>query len=346
MDQLTNSKIMTGNWVGSAWNSSPHWTPYAEAIADHYPIQVPLFLTTTVTLSGTPANLSRPRVVLTRPLLYDALIIGMSASQNPTIQQAGQAYLNIIHQDTGIPWVAPNTIGYAPLPAFAGTLTIGGFGSPIMSVSRLPEAFFLPKHTQLKLEWLPIKLDVTPPVTIILTMIGVQLINHQSGFQAPKRVTMPDGSLVDVGSRIPWFGCIPYGGRPNIAGQRAFFDYQLDGLTQTVSYTPPSDCDVEIHDTYASFLDSTFEASALLAQLSTYRTKIDDTRIREDWTPQFVPAPSVYGSLIEIDPQMPFVKPQLLRKDHKILMVAQSNTVDVGVSDGTVTFRGVRRCQY
>jgi hypothetical protein len=342
-EQIIPRRIDTGDFVGSAWTSSPIWTPYARGIAAHYPIQVPLFLTTPITLSNVPADLNRPRVVLTRPQLYDSLIFGMSFTQNADINTAGQTYLNITHQETGIPWVAPNTIGFAPLPAFAGYIGLSSVGFPVMFISKLPDAFFLPRGTQLKLEFLPTRLDVTPAVNIILNMYGVQLINHAAGSRAPETVTMPNGETIRVGSRLPWFGCVPFGARPNVAGLRLFFDYELNPLEQTVAYGPPSDCDVEVHDTYASFLDSADEFST---NRSLLRTKVDDTRIREDWTPQFVPVQAVYGSLIQLNPTMPYVKPQILQRDHKILVVAQNNNLEGVVDDGTVTFRGVRRCEY
>lgn len=345
-EPLALRRIDTGDFVGNAWNSSPRWTPYGRAIAAHYPIQVPLFQSIPVTLSNVPADLSIAQVILTRPQQYDVLIWGLSASQSPTIQQAGQAYLNITHEETGVPWVVPNQIGYAPLPAFAGMNTVGGFGGPNMPVMRLPEMFFLPKNTRLRLSFLRSRLDVTPSVNILMNLHGVQLINHRFGFQTPDKITMVNGEEIPVGSRVPWLACIPYGARPNVAAGRAFFDYELIGLQQTVSYTPSSDCDVEICDIYASFLDSTFEN---FADVRLLRTKLDDTRERNDWTPQFIPVQSIFGSMINLDPCMPYPKPHILRADHKILMTAQNN--DTGgisnpVNDGTVTFRGVQRCKY
>lgn len=340
--QIGSRRINTGDFVGSAWTASPQWSPYAQAIADHYPIQVPWFQTERVVLSNTPADLSIPVTVVTRPYLYDVLIFGISADQDAPIATAGMAYLNITHQETGIPWVAPGQIGYSPLPAFAGMTSIGSNGSPIMNVMKLPEAFFLPKHTQLKLDWLRSELDVTPDVTIKLTLVGVQLINHSGGFEAPKRVAIPDGEI-EVGSRIPWFATIPFGARPDTAASRLFFDYNLNALQQVVQYCPPNDCDVEIHDTYASFLDSTFEFSGSLSLL---RTKLDTTRVREDWTPQFTPPRAVFGSLIEINPAMPFPKPELLKTGRKLTITAQNNTTGNNMNEGTVTFRGVRQCLY
>ena len=123
-----------------------------------------------------------------------------------------------------------------------------------------------------------------------------------------------------------------------------FLNYQLNPLEQIVNYFPPSDCNIEIHDTYASFLDSSFEMAVDFS--SDLRTKIDDTRIREDWTPQFVPVRAVFGSQANFDQQLPLVKPHILLKNHKLLMVAQNNNADRTVNDGTVTYRGVRRCEY
>jgi hypothetical protein len=334
----TACKIETGDWVGSRWNDSPEWTPYAQAIADHYPIQVPWFLTTTVTLSpfGASSGSNRPVATLTRPQLYDVLIFGMHAQQSATPNTAGgEAYLNIIHQETGIPWVAPNTLGYAPLGAFAGLQSlIAGGRLPLMNHLKLPEVFFLPAHSMLKFEWQPFRLDLTPPVTVILTMLGVQLINHRAGFRTPEYVRMPNGNDIRVGSRLPWFGAIPYGARVD----RTFGAFSLPAFSQAVNYLPPQDCNVEIHGVYADFTDSTF-----VADPSTLRTKLDVTRETQDWTPMQAPIPDVYGSLFYADPGMPFTKPYLLKKDSKILMTAQANETGGG---NTVTFRGVRLCEY
>lgn len=335
-------QLNSGDWIGSTWDSSPEWTPYARAIAAHYPIQVPWILTTSVTLSpfGESGGSNRPVAFVTKPNLYDVLIMGMFSQQDaPPNTAGGEAYLNITHQETGIPWVAPNTVGYAPLGAFAGLQgLIAGGRLPLMYNLKLPEAFFLPKHTLLKLEWQPFRLDLTPPVTVKLVMLGVQLINHKAGFRAPERVTMPDGSNIGVGSRLPWFGTIPFGARVNVAATRAFGAFSLPAFSQAVSYLPPQDCDVEIHGAYADFTDST-----LVADPSSLRTKIDVTRETQDWTPTQAPITASYGSLFYVDPGMPFSMPQILKKDSKVLMTAQANATGGG---NTVTFRGVRLCEY
>src|SRR5262245_5139154 len=114
--------IETGDFVGAAWGASPYaLTPYAEAIASHYPIQVPWLLSTPITIGGaTPGP--GPLVVSTRPQLYDVLIVGMSARAVNVIADTGESFVEVIglqitHKETGIPWAAPNTLGFVPLPA-------------------------------------------------------------------------------------------------------------------------------------------------------------------------------------------------------------------------------------
>lgn len=332
-DDTRSCRIDTGDWVGSRWNTSPEWTPYAQAIADYYPIQLPWFLTTTISIAAAPPALTLPRAVITRPQLYDVLIFGMSATQSPTPANSGMPYLNIFHEETGIPWVSPNTVGYAPLFAFAALE-----GAPL-AVLKLPDAFFLPSHTELKIEWAPFQ--ITPPVTINLTMIGVQLINHARGFESPRQIAMPNGDIIPVGSRIPWLASVPFGSRPNAVG-RTYGSYTLPNLSQAMSYLPAQDCNFELHDIYAEFLDV---PSQSLGSPSLLRTKLDDTRTREDWTPFAAPITAVFGSAIQANPTMPLTRPQLVKTDHKISMLAQ-NQSGSAVTNGTVTFRGVRLCKY
>src|SRR6266545_618990 len=264
-------RIETGDWVGSAWRSSPKWTPYAQAIADHYPIQVPWYSTHTVT----PNNVnSIPTVVVTRPNLYDVLIVGASAAVisvgDPTFSQIGLFGLQVTHKQTGIPWVAPNTIG----------------------------------------------------------------------FQAPEWITMPNGNTIPVGSRLPWFGTIPFGTR-NAAG-RVFGAYSLNQGQQVVQFLPPSDCSVEIHDAYTNVeTGSTFGDSPILLTM-----KITDMRAVSDWTPGLTPVTAVFGNETQVFPDLPFTKPHLLKVGHRTAITMQNNSTAVQALSGTVTLRGVRLCEY
>jgi len=328
-------RIETGDWVGSAWRSSPKWTPYAQAIADHYPIQVPWYSTHTVT----PNNVnSIPTVVVTRHNLYDVLIVGASAAVisvgDPTFSQIGLFGLQVTHKQTGIPWVAPNTIGFSPFAAFAG---INLNPTPII---KLPEAFFLPARTQLKMEWVKLTDAATSAYTIIFTFVGVQLVNHASGFQAPEWITMPNGNTIPVGSRLPWFGTIPFGTR-NAAG-RVFGAYSLNQGQQVVQFLPPSDCSVEIHDAYTNVeTGSTFGDSPILLTM-----KITDMRAVSDWTPGLTPVTAVFGNETQVFPDLPFTKPHLLKVGHRTAITMQNNSTAVQALSGTVTLRGVRLCEY
>lgn len=331
--EIKTCKLDSGDLIGSQLRG-PDVSPYAEAIMSRYPIQIPFYLSTSITLDQNTI----PRVRVSQPHRYDALILGMSASQNIATLLAGNPYLQVTHLQTGIPWVSPHMLAYAPLPAFVG---FPGFGQT--SVAKLPEAFFLPRGTQLKFEWFGFNLDVTPAVVVNLTMVGVQLINHAPSFSAPEKITMPNGDEIPVGSRLPWFGCVPFGGRLTTRSLLTS-NFRLSALTQAISYVPPQDCNVEIHDAFASFLNNSLFGFA--GDNNLLQAKIDDTQEKADWTPTNTPAPAMFGQFGAVSPNLPFVKPYLLKADHKLSMTALNNSTSNAVIQGTVTFRGVRLCQY
>lgn len=346
-EQATTPKICrieTGDFVGSAWGSNPEWTPYARGIAASYPIQTPWFLTVPFTLAAPPPSLTLPRVVFTRPLKYDVLILGMSATQFPAPNDgatpSGTLYMQVSHLENAVPWVVENQLGFAALPVFAGLNT------NVMSVQQMPEAFFLPAHTMLKIAVLPFSMDVIPTVNVKLTMHGVQLVNTSPGFKAPTHVDMPNGDRIPVGGRLPWFACIPYGLRPSPSINRPFGDFTLPSRQQAVQYTPPNNCTVEVHGTYASFLDTSIEfnpanPTELLIQ------KMNLTRKGDTWTPVFTPVQAAFGSIVQVNVSAPFPKPVRLDPGQRIQVVEQNNnTGGVAVTRGTLSFRGVRLCEY
>lgn len=347
--------IDTGPWIGSAWNYSPEWTPYAEAIAAHYPVQVPWFLNTPVTLPDLGA-VSPRFTTTTRPQQYDVLIFGMSALINntPLLPDNGNfIYLNVTHKQTGIPWCAPNTIGFVPLPAFAG-VNLPSLGASFanlspMPVLKMPEAFFLPARTQLKLDWTDIfATGTTINKSAVLTMIGVQLINSRDGFRAPEWIDMPNGDRIPVGSRVPWFGTVPFGARP--PQTRTNNSFTLPIGRQLTQFLPPSDCNVEIHNAYANFLaTATAYDQAGGGFDSTFLTvKLTDMGATDDWTPGLSPTPAVFGDETDINPALPFTKPHLLQMGHRTAFIMQNNATAVAsqVNQGTITLRGVRLCEY
>lgn len=358
-NQETKScRIETGNLVTSMLRG-PTWTPYARAIAEHYPIQVPWYLTKTVNLPDTGAV--SPRVTqITSPQRYDVLILGFSALVFNGVFQDDNGnfiYLNITDQETGIPWVAPNTIGFAPLPAFAGVnilapgpLTLASL--PVTPIIKLPEAFFLPKGVKLKLDWTAIASSVSlVNRSATLTMIGVQLINHTPDFKAPTHVTMPNGNKIPVGSRMPWFGCVPFGGKLSTGVIRGFNNFTLPIGRQLLQFFPPLDCNVELHDTYGNFLISPTAYNGLAGAgfNTTFLTmKYTDMGAESDWTPGLSPTPALLGKETDVEPVMPFPKPVYLQTGHRTAFTCQNNTTAVAgqVNQGTVTLRGVRLCEY
>lgn len=338
-------KIETGDFVGSAWGSNPEWTPYARGIAQHYPIQTTWFLTVPFTIAAPGLSLTLPRVVVTRPLKHDVLIFGFSATQFPAPNDeatpSGTLYMQVSHLENSVPWVVENQLGFAPLAAFAGINT------NVMPVQQLPEAFFLPAHTMLKISVLPFSLDTTPTVNVKITAHGVQLVNNTPGFAAPTHVDMPNGDRIPVGGRLPWFACIPYGSRPSPSINRPFGDFVLGPRKQAIQYTPPNNCTVEVHGTYASFLDTANEFnpgnfSELLIQ------KMNLTRKGDTWTPVFTPVQAAFGSIVQVNVSSPFPKPIRLDPGQRIQLVEQNNNTGGGtdVTRGTVTFRGVRLCEF
>jgi len=350
-------RIETGDLVTSML-CGPKWSPYAQAIADHYPVQMPWYLTKTVNLSDTGAV--SPRFTqITSPQLHDVLILGMSALvfNTPLFTDNGNfIYLNITDKETGIPWVAPNTIGYAPLPAFAG-VNLPTVGPSLVNLSttpiiKLPEAFFLPRGVQLKLDWTAIASNVSVVNrSASLTMIGVQLINPKQGSKAPSHVTMPNGDTIPVGSRMPWFGCVPFGGKLSTGVIRGFNNFTLPIGQQLLQFFPPLDCNVEMHDSYGNFLVSptAYDGLAGAGFPTTFLTmKFTDMGAENDWTPGLSPTPALLGKETDVQPVMPFPKPAYLETGHRTAFTAQNNTTAVAgqVNQGTVTIRGVRLCEY
>lgn len=347
-------RIDTGDLVGSAWRG-PEWTPYAQAIADHYPFQYPWYLTKQqIQTREVIAIQQAPVVQTTQPQLHDVLIMGMSvmiSNGEGTNDNGNFIYLQITDLETGIPWVAPNTIGYAPVLAFAGLNadpTAGTFEP--MPVMKLPEAYFLPRGTRLRLEWFLLPPPLVSPVnvTATLTMIGVQLINPKQGNKAPSHVTMPNGDVIGVGSRVPWFGCVPFGRRSIIpASARNNPSITLPDGEQVIQFLPPVDCPVEIHDCYSNFLAP--DVTPTGPDKVYFKVKLQDMMSQGDWTPEPSPAPSVFGNETQVFPALPFAKPHLLKPEHRTAM-AMLNTISppftVDLSVGTVTLRGVRLCEY
>jgi len=333
--EWAKKKLDSGDYIGAAWGSSPYMTPYAEAIAAYYPIQVPWYYSQRVNIT---ADANFPRAMfITRPYLYDVLILGMSARSVTDPAHTPLIGLQIMDTGRSIPWVSPNTVGFAPLGAFAG------FDLHPMPILKLPEAFFLPAHTQLRIEVTAITEEAFGFIEAIVTFVGVQLVN-QLNMKSPDFVTMPNGDIIRVGSRMPWFSTVPFG--------RQEFDpargrqWGLWGLIQgerAMQFLPPADCDVEIHDAFSDV----FNAAVMPQdQIEFLTIKLTDMRARSDWTPGRAPATAVLGADTQAFPAMPFTKPHLLRTGHRMALSLQNNSITNVVESGVITLRGVRLCEY
>ena len=325
IDTLFNN----GDFVGSSW-TGPLWTPYGERIASHYRRIVPWYLTVASDLAAPPSR----NTVTTRPYQHDVLIFGASATvEEETTGNDGQfILLQVAHNETGLTWATPNVINAAPLPAYAG---INLRSTPILP---LPDVFFLPKHTTLRLDW-SATFFADQAFDARLTFVGVQLIDPFSG-ESPREIVMPDGKTIRVGDRVPWFGTCGAGVRENaIALQGPGFT--ILAAQQRAQFVPPADCDIEIHNLYANFLLSAD------GDITNLVIKVVDMGTDTNWNPTRSPIASVFGSELGINPALPFTKPYLLKKGHRLNTLTQLNTDGVGfVDNGLLVFRGVRLCEY
>jgi hypothetical protein len=327
---------MTVPFINAAWGLTPRFTPYAKAIVDHYGGAWPWYWTTTADLD--PANGITRLTQVMRPQDHDVLILGASA----TIAGVGLTgwqfiYLNITHEETGIPWAVPGKIGFFPVGALASR-AVGLVGAdPLVSASsilKLPEAFFLPAHNRLKFDWQWIfQTDI--PSTTRLTLIGLQLTSPRNG-EALRRVTMPDGKEINVGDRLPWFATIPLGEYQS----NALNDFQIDGQQQVTQFTHPMDCDVEVHDIFCNFTESFAAASNILM------IKIADMKSKTFWTPRLTEFRVLFGGEDDVCPARGFTRPYLLKRGHRLQTLIQNNTNATTVDAVSTTYRGVRLCEY
>ncbi|MBO0719217.1 MAG: hypothetical protein J2P41_00210 [Blastocatellia bacterium] len=331
-----NTPIMTGDFIGSAWDSAPEFTPYAEAIRSSYPVQVPWYWSQSLTLAR-GSNQPPPKITRrTQPYTYDILVLG-AAIVTPTIQGLNETlidyiYLNISHRSTGVRWTTANQIAYAPVGSIAGT---DGFfdGFPVgrpMPILRLPEAFFLPANTQLQFDWTLMAPPLqAPTIDIIFTLIGLRF----SGGKRPDKVAMPDGSVIPVGSRIPWFSTIAIGDyRSNNQS-----DFQLEAGAEVSRFFPPQECDVEIQGAHINLQPN----NATLITM-----KLTDMGEQKFWTPSRAPSVSFCGYRTMAHPVLPFCKPYLLKSGHRMRIVSLNNVAANIAQSSVVTLRGVQRCEY
>jgi hypothetical protein len=330
-----NTPIMTGDFIGSAWDSAPEFTPYAEGIRSAYANQLPWYWSQRVTLQRN-SNDPPPRVHrITQPYSYDIIVLGAAVVVPPqplTEAQLDYIFLNITHRATGIRWATANQIAYSAIGCLAGA---DGFFGPFpvgrpMPIQRLPEAFFLPANTRLQFDWTIMSPRLQAPnIDIIFTLVGLKL----TGGKRPDYVTMPDGSVIAVGSRVPWFSTIAIGDyRSNNQS-----DFQLDAGQEVSRFFPPAGCDVEIQ---AAYINLTPENGRLVT------LKLTDMGEQVFWTPSREPSLMLCGYRHMANPAAPLVKPYLLKKGHRLRIVSLNNVAANIAQSGVITLRGVQRCEF
>lgn len=332
---LGTSKIATGDWVGQMWDG-PHWTPYASAIADHYPIQVPWFSTFDVDLPANVGLIPGQRTIVTRPNKHDILIFG--AHIRGLNSHAPVIGVQVTHQESGVPWAVNNVVPYIPLTAF------GGLNNNATALFRWPEAFFLPRNSKLKFNFT--SLDTTGgfnPGPMTITLAGVQLVRNGP---APKTITMPNGKEIRIDSRLPNWLTMGLGRRDPITRAWTF-----DPNTQTIQFLPPIECDTEIHDLNTNVLSD--QVASNIAESVNISVKLTVMGVEGGWTPYLSPLTAVFGGpgggaggTQQIFIALPFNKPYLLPKGHRIQIAMQNNNAVRIFTHNFLTFRGVRRCEY
>jgi hypothetical protein len=325
MNQAQNNRpknhLPTGNRIGADW-CGPRWTPFAEAIAANYGVIVPWFFNTRVDLVDALSRFT----TLTQPQQFDVLIFGAhiqgTAAQLPSIR------LQITHKQSGVPWAVPNVNPFFPVTAIAGV------NNNAMPNLKMPEVFFLPARTQLKLDWScdPSVIGNIDP--FLFTLIGMQLTIPHKGY-SPNKIAMPDGNVIRADSRLPLFMTMGVG-RRNLAG---VFTSTAGG--QDVQYLPPISCDIEIHDLAANFF-STFTIAAAV----NITVKLTATGVENQWTPNYSPVTAVFGSETRVFPALPYCAPNVIPKGHRIQITTQNNNAAGSLQNGLFTFRGVKRCEY
>src|SRR5262245_57953454 len=328
---MTPYAIPTGNFVGGQWHG-PRWTPFAQAIADNYPIQIPWYTSFQVDLAAAAAGIPSRLTTLIGPYLYDVIIFG--AMITGTASQVPQIGIQVTSKESGVPWAVPNVLGFIPLGAF------GGFNTGASPLFKFPDVFFFPKGSQLKFDFTLIDTVVGDPAPVTITLAGVKLV----GAPAPATVQMPDGTKIRPDSRVPLFLTIGL-------GQRSGLNFNLDVTNRRIQFLPPIECDIEIHDASTNLISGAFQLTP--NNTSELAIKLTYEGVQNQWTPFLAPITAVFGGLgggaggaSQFYPSLPYTKPYLLPKGERIKLDMLNTSILTPMANGYLTFRGVRRCEY
>lgn len=306
--------------------AGPLLTPYALAIAEHYRDQRPVYINIPTNLTNT---VREERVFISDPIDNDILIIGAHVNIGSVSNgDFGQiVLLNVSDMTTGLMWSTPNPIDASPATAY------GGVQFNAMPIVKLPEAFFLQANTRLKHQWKVLGLATGGS----LTWIGLQLFRPYGG-KRPTHVTMPDGSIIRVGSRIPWFCTLGLGTEISVLGSPVFV---LGADNQYVQFTAPMDCDLEIHDLHANW----FTQAGVSTDPQEVLISLGDKGQPQFWQPSQTPATAVLGDFSKVFPEMPFTKPYLQKAGDR-LQITTINRTGLAINNALLTVRGVQLCQF
>ncbi len=321
-----DSGLFIGHWGG------PKISPYAQAIVDLYDIVVPYYLTVPFHLTG--AHLER-RYVVAPPYQYDSLLLGAAINGFGTVgsipDSEQRTFMSVSDNRSKMPWVTPSPIAWAPMTSF------GGLDIQPMPILKMPEAYFLPRNVSLVHDIYNLTDEQSTNGTI--TWVGLQLTNHCNK-PAPDCVALANGKTLKIGSRQPLWMPLPMGRESYVAGKTT---YTAVAGGNYIQYTEPLDCDAEIHGIVSanlfSFGDTTLDPDAV-------RIKVTDMGTREMWKPTKAPATAVVGNFTQALPSLPFNKPYILKKGHRLQVSMQNNMPSTGLVNVFLTIRGVKLCEY
>lgn len=316
----------SGNWITGY--GGPVVSPYAQAIINEYDIAIPGYLTVQANLTATANERFN---ATSSPYQYDLLLIGAHLKGFAGSDNGQFAFMNVWDRRSLLPWVTPSPIGWAPLTAFCG---VNVQPTPIL---KLPEAYFLPAHVELNHNFYSLTGAEIDPGTV--TWVCVQLINR-NGRPGPGRVTLANGTQVNIGQRQPWFAPIGLGRLTYSAGTH---EWDILAGANYVSYTEPMDCDVEIHDVASAHI---FEVGDSALDPDTLQFKISDMGDRDMWRPGRSPSTAVLGDFSQIYPALPFNKPYILKKGHRLQISVLNTNSTQGYTNAFIVLRGVRLCEY
>jgi hypothetical protein len=305
-------------------------TPYAEAIMACYASVVPSFQTVQLNLTGATVE---QRLILSDRSQFDQLFFSchIQGFNNDNGDNGQIVFMNVDDLRSGRSWVAPTPVGFAPLTAF------GGVDNQATPNLRMPEAFFLPGNVRLR-HYIN-NLTNSQATGGTVTWVGVQLAQPFEG-KTPECVQMINGDVVRVGDRAPLFLSVGLGRKSFVGGVTT---YSVGAGSRYLAYTPPIGCDVEIHDISANF----FSEFGTPVGAEAVEFQVVDVGARKMYGPTQNYSQSLMGDFTKVFPAMPFSRPYLLKKGHRLQLSVQNNiNPNLALTNAFAVIRGVRLCEY